>query len=68
MHKFRQLLAVGSGLALSAVVSIAHATEPNAWDPVVTAIEGHQPFLIAVGAAVLGTLFLARVFSWGRKI
>lgn len=35
---------------------------------VVTAINGNQAVLLAIGGAVLALLYLVRAFSWGRKI
>lgn len=62
-------LELGVGVGGTAVSLSASATEEGIDVSAVTdAISGHGTVLVAIGAAVLGVLYLARVFSWGRKI
>lgn len=57
------------GLFLSMFALAARAEEEGIDVSAVTdAISGHGTILVSIGAAVLGVLYLARVFSWGRKI
>lgn len=69
MNKFSKLKAALFGAVLAGVAPVAFAEEPGIDVSAVTdAISGHGTILVAIGAAVLGVLYLARVFSWGRKI
>lgn len=69
MHFLKNMLFMLVTMLMTLVSFGAHATEEGIDVSAVTdAISGHGTILVAIGAAVLGVLYLARVFSWGRKI
>lgn len=69
MRKLANLKTALLGAFLVMAAPVAFAEEPAIDVSAVTdAISGHGTILVAIGAAVLGVLYLARVFSWGRKI
>lgn len=41
---------------------------PAQLSAVTDAITAHQDALVAIGAAVLGLIYVVRVFAWGRKV
>lgn len=69
MRKLANLKSAMFGAFLALAAPVAFAEEEGIDVSAVTdAISGHGTILVAIGAAVLGVLYLARVFSWGRKI